>query len=113
MREIENNLNNVNFKGIPKTQVEETGKTDVAAQNAQEPREQINDLGKMPSASLGKSQVVPPSSVEGDIANFQENPNLVAVVDKAIDKYAKTHTPQETLDYMNQAYREFFTTTKE
>lgn len=115
MREIENNLNNVQFKGIQKPQTGENVPSEPSANAAFEPHKQIDDLSMLPEASLGKSQVPQRTlkrQIEADMKTFEKKPNLVAEVDKAIENYAKTHTEEETLQYIETAINEFFPTAK-
>jgi len=106
MREIENNLNNVNFKGIPQKPV--TEETPVKAETPVAPSEQkeIKDLKNMPAAELGKSQVAS-DSVETDLKFLQKHPKLVAELNDAIDKYAQTHSEEETLQMFEKMHQEF------
>ncbi len=105
MREIDNNnINSVNFKGIQKPVQEET----VSEIQPQQPKEtkKINDLSAMPTAFLGKSQVSP-DSIEGDMKFLEKNPALAKAITQAIDKYAQTHTEDETLQMIEKAHQEF------
>lgn len=52
MREIDNKLNSVNFKGIQKPSVEEVTTPEVAPASNAETKE-IKDLANMPAAALG------------------------------------------------------------
>ena len=106
MREIENNLNNVNFKGIPaKPYAEEAAqKADVSATPAEQ--KEINDLKNMPAAELGKSQVAS-DSVETDLKFMEKHPQLVAKLNDVLDDYAKTHTEEETLQMFEKMHQEF------
>ena len=106
MREIENNLNNVNFKGIQKPTPEETVVPAPTAP-AQE-QKQIDDLKNMPAATLGKSQVAASDSIENDMKVFVKHPDLTQKLNEVIDEYAKTHTEEETLKFMDTAIQEFF-----
>ena len=109
MREIDNKLNNsVKFNGIQKPQVGEEAVADLPANAAADSRRQIEDLKDMPEAALGKSQVAAPSSIADDMQKFQERPDLVAIVNEAVERYAQNHTEEETLEYLNSAYNEFF-----
>ena len=108
MREIENNLNNVNFKGIPQKPVAE--ETPVKADVPAVPTEQkeIKDLKNMPAAELGKSQVAS-DSVETDLKFLQKHPQLVAELNEAMDKYAQNHSEEETLQMFEKMHQEFAT----
>jgi hypothetical protein len=107
MREIENNLNNVNFKGIPKPVNEEAVQAPAPVAPAQE-KKQIDDLKNMPAESLGKSQVAVSDSIENDMKNFAKHPELAQKLNEVIDEYAENHTEEETLKYMDTAIQEFF-----
>ena len=101
MREIDNNnINSVNFQNIQKPIQEEA----VAVQPI-ETRE-INDLSGMPAASLGKTQVSS-DNIEGDMKFLEKNPALAKAITQAIDKYAQTHTEDETLQMIEKAHQEF------
>lgn len=106
MREIENNLNNVNFKGIPAKPVAEEAapKTEVSAAPAEQ--KEIKDLKNMPAAELGKSQIAS-DSVETDLKFMEKHPQLVAQLNDALDNYAKTHTEEETLQMFEKMHQEF------
>ena len=105
MREIDNNnINSVNFKGIQKP-LQEEPVVETAPQQPKETKE-INDLSAMPSASLGKSQVSS-DSIEGDMKFLEKNPALAKAITQAIDKYAETHTEDETLQMIEKAHQEF------
>ena len=106
MREIENNLNNVNFKGIPQKPITEDVKTDVPV--AQPEQKEINDLKNMPAAELGKSQVAS-DSVETDLKFLQKHPQLVAELNEAMDRYAQNHSEEETLQLFEKMHQEFAT----
>ena len=109
MREIENNLNNVNFKGIPMPAPEEAqpASTPAPAVPAQETK-QIDDLKNMPAESLGKSQVAVSDTIENDMKNFTKHPEVAQKVNEVIEEYAKTHSEEETLKFMDSAIHEFF-----
>lgn len=108
MREIENNLNNVNFKGIPQKPLPE--ETPVKAEASVAPTEQkeIKDLKNMPAAELGKSQVAS-DSVETDLKFLQKHPQLVAELNEAMDRYAQNHSEEETLQMFEKMHQEFAT----
>ena len=107
MREIENKLNSVNFKGIQKPAAEETVQVQPQAAPIPEQR-QIEDLKHMPAASLGKSQVAASDSIENDMKTFTKHPELAQKINEVIEEYAKTHTEEETLKFMDTAIQEFF-----
>lgn len=104
MREIDNNINSVNFKGIQKPVTEEvtTAETSAAASESKE----VKDLSAMPAATLGKSQVSS-DSLESDMKFLAKNPKLVEELNKAIDNYAQSHTEEETLQLMEKVHQEF------
>ena len=104
MREIDNNsMNNVNFKGIQKPSNEEVN-IDAQVQNSQSI--EINDLSKMPAASLGKSQISS-DSIENDMKFFEKNPLLARVLNDAVENYSKTHTGEETIQMIEKMHQEF------
>lgn len=109
MREINNNLNNINFKsGIqPKSQADENVVLQQQVLPAKEEKE-INDLSNMPAATLGKSQVEASDSIKTDMAVFTKHPELVQKLNEVIDEYSKNHTQEETLKFMDTAIQEFF-----
>lgn len=105
MREIDNNkISSVNFQNIQKP-VQEGAVPEVPSQQPKETKE-INDLSAMPAASLGKSQVSS-DSIEGDMKFLEKNPALASAITQAIDKYAETHTEDETLQMIEKAHQEF------
>ncbi len=104
MREIDNNkLNSVNFKGIQKpSEVQPAQEAPVPAQDTKE----IKDLANMPAASLGKSQVAS-DSLESDMKFLEKNPALAAELNKVIDKYAETHSEEDTMKMIEKVHQEF------
>lgn len=106
MREIENKLNSVNFKGIQKPTAEESANVQPQVAPVQE-QKQIEDLKNMPAASLGKSQVAASDSIENDMKIFSKHPELVKQLNDAIEEYAKNHTEEETLKFMDATIQEF------
>lgn len=106
MREIENNLNNVNFKGIPQKPVVEETPVKAEASVAPSEQKEIKDLKNMPAAELGRSQVAS-DSVESDMKFLQKHPQLVAELNEAMDNYAKTHSEEETLQMFEKMHQEF------
>ena len=108
MREIENNLNNVNFKGIQKPVSEETAQTPAPVPAPAQEAKQIDDLKNMPAESLGKSQVAVSDSIENDMKNFTKHPEVAQKLNEVIEEYAKTHSEEETLKFMDTAIQEFF-----
>ncbi len=104
MREIDNNKpNSVNFTSIPKiAQEEPVAETAAPVQETKE----LSDLSAMPAASLGKSQVTP-DSIEGDMKFLEKNPAVAKAIMQAVDKYAQTHTEEETLQMLEKAHQEF------
>lgn len=105
MREIDNNKPNstVNFQGIPKPAQEEP--IAEAQQTAHETKE-LNDLSAMPAASLGQSQVTS-DSIGSDMKFLEKNPAIANAIMQAVDKYAQTHTEDETLQMLEKAHQEF------
>ena len=104
MREIDNNINSVNFKGIQKPVTEEVTTAETAA--ASTDSKEVRDLSAMPAATLGKSQVSS-DSLESDMKFLAKNPKLVEELNNAIDNYAQTHTEEETLQMMEKVHQEF------
>lgn len=106
MREIENNLNNVNFKGIPSKPAAEDVTAKVEVSVAPTEQREIKDLKNMPAAELGKSQVAS-DSIETDLKFLQKHPHLVEELNNAIDRYAQNHSEEETLQMFEKMHREF------
>ena len=106
MREIENNLNNVNFKGIPQMPVTEEIPVKAEVPAAQTEQKEIKDLKNMPAAELGRSQVAS-DSVETDLKFLEKHPQLVAELNEAMDRYAQTHSEDETLQMFEKMHQEF------
>ena len=106
MREIDkNNINSVNFKGIQKASNDGNVTPEApAAQNSE--TKEIKDLSNMPAASLGKSQVAS-DSIDSDMKFFTKNPELVAELNAAIDKFAQNHTEEETVKMIEKMHQEF------
>ena len=104
MREIDhNNINSLNFKGLPKVANEATP---VQPESVSAETKEIKDLANMPAASLGKSQIAS-DSIDNDLKFLDKNPKLVAELNKAIDAYAETHTDEETLKMIEKMHQEF------
>ena len=104
MREIDNNINSVNFKSIQKPVTEEV--TTVETATTASDSKEVKDLSAMPAATLGKSQVSS-DSLESDMKFLAKNPKLVEELNNAIDNYAQTHTEEETLQLMEKVHQEF------
>lgn len=104
MREIDNNINNVNFKGIQKPAQPEAI-IETAPVNPAEAKE-IKDLANVPEASLGKSQVST-DSIENDMKFLEKNPELAMALNNAIDNYAKNHGEEDTLKMLEKMHQEF------
>lgn len=106
MREIENNLNNVNFKGIPAKPIADETISKPEVTIAPVEQKEIKDLKNMPAAELGKSQIAS-DSIETDLKFMEKHPELVAQLNDALDNYAKTHTEEETLQMLEKMHQEF------
>lgn len=106
MREIENNLNNVNFKAIPAKPIAEEIAPKAEVPVAPSEQKEIKDLKNMPAAQLGKSQVAS-DSVETDLKFLQKHPQLVAELNEAMDRYAQNHSEEETLQMFEKMHQEF------
>lgn len=105
MREIDNNLNNVNFKGISKRPInEEPTQPQPTPAPAQE--KEIKDLANMPAAFLGKSQIAS-DSTETDMQLFIKNPEKIEKVNDLFDAYAEKFGYDEAVRMLDE-----FTTTK-
>lgn len=104
MREIDNNKpSSVNFTSIQKpAQDEQVAEVTSPVQETKE----LNDLSAMPAASLGKSQVTS-DSIEGDMKFLEKNPAIAKAIMQVVDKYAQTHTEEETLQMLEKAHQEF------
>lgn len=106
MREIDNNLNNVNFTSIQRPMAEEAPKADATAAPVEQ--KEITDLKNVPAAELGKSQVAT-DSVETDMKFLEKHPQLVKELNEAVDNYAKNHSEEETLQMIENMHKEFAT----
>lgn len=104
MREIDNNINNVNFKGIQKPVQADIVSEETVAQPSKETKE-INDLANVPEATLGKSQISS-DSIESDMKFLEKNPKLAMVINSAIDNYAENHSEEETLKMIEKMHQE-------
>ncbi len=105
MREIDNkNINSVNFKGIQKASND--GSVTPEAQPAPVENAEVQDLSKMPAASIGKSQVAS-DSIENDMKFLEKNPKLAQAINEAIDNYAATHGEEDTLKMIEKMHQEF------
>lgn len=106
MREIDNNLNNVNFTSLQRPLKDETPKAETTAAPIEQ--KEIKDLKNMPAAELGKSQIAT-DSVESDMKFLEKHPKLVAELNNAVDNYAKNHTEAETIQMIDNMHKEFAT----
>ena len=104
MREIDNNINNVNFKGIQKPVQADIVSEETVAQPPKETKE-INDLANVPEATLGKSQISS-DSIESDMKFLEKNPKLAMAINSAIDNYAENHSEEETLKMIEKMHQE-------
>lgn len=101
MREIDNNRNSVNFKGIPQKPVpEETVQIPTPAETSQEKKE-INDLSKMPAAFLGKSQVAC-DSTEADMQFLMKNIDKVEKMNNYFDAYADKYGYEKAAQMLDE-----------
>ena len=94
MREIDNNINSVNFKGIQKPVQPETVQEETPVSPTES--KEIKDLAN-----------VPEDSIENDLKFLEKNPKLAQELNRAIDNYAKTHTEDETLKMNEKVHQEF------
>lgn len=106
MREIDNNLTNVNFKNIQPLQSAEDSTSKNETTPAPVEQKEIKDLKNMPAAELGKSQVAS-DSLETDLKFMEKHPELVKELNQAIDNYAQNHTEEETLKLLEKTHQEF------
>ena len=107
MREIDNNMSNLNFKGIQKADEVQSANISTPAETVSEVQtKEINDLSKLPSASIGKSQVNASDSIENDMKILAKKPELVQELNRIVDEYSKNHTEEETLKFMDSAIHE-------
>lgn len=107
MREIDNNnINGVNYKGIQKAAAE----TPALPENpvAQPETKEIKDLGSMPAATIGRSQISS-DSTESDMMFLLKNPNEVAQLNMIFDKYQKEHSYEEATQLIDAYKHEFMT----
>jgi hypothetical protein len=105
MREIDNNkMNSVNFKGIQKPVNDAQVPAETPA--VQQETKEIKDLANMPAASLGKSQVAS-DSLDSDMKFLEKKPELVEELNNVIDKYAETHSEEDTMKMIEKIHQEF------
>lgn len=107
MREIDNNLNNIKFRGVQKPEEKIQEETSVPTTAPVSEFKEITDLKNMPSAELGKSQVASADTTENDIKFLTKHPEVVANLNKIIDNYASSHTEEETLKFIDTTLQEF------
>jgi len=109
MREIDNNnINNVNFTGIRKPAADNTLPSEAPAAPVE--TKDINDLEKVPSASLGRS-LISADTLESDMQFLMKNPKEVALLNKVFDDYAQSHSYEEASKLL-EAYRHEFISKK-
>ncbi len=107
MREIDNNsINSLNFKGIQKASNDGVVNPENQSVSAEAETKEIKDLSNMPAATLGKSQIAS-DSIENDLKFLEKNPKLVQELSAAIDKYAATHSEDDTLKMIEKMHQEF------
>ena len=109
MREIDNNsINSLNFKGIQKTSNEGVVNSEIQSVPIEIEMKEIKDLANMPAASLGKSQIAS-DSIESDMKFLEKNPQLAQELTAAIDRYADSHSEEDTLKMIEKMHQEFVT----
>lgn len=106
MREIDNNVANVNFKSIQQVPAVDDNSSKNEPTAVPTEQKEIKDLKNMPAAELGKSQVAS-DSLETDLKFMEKHPELVKELNQAIDNYAKSHTEEETLKLLEKTHQEF------
>lgn len=108
MREIDNkNINGLNYTtGIQKTTSE--GSVMPEPPVVQQEEKEIKDLGKMPAATLGRSQISS-DSTENDMMFLLKNPQEVAQLNMIFDKYQKEHSYEEATQLIDAYKHEFLT----
>lgn len=106
MREIDNNVANVNFKNIQQIPAVDDNSSKNEPTAVPTEQKEIKDLKNMPAAELGKSQVAS-DSLETDLKFMEKHPELVKELNQAIDNYAKNHTEEETLKLLEKTHQEF------
>ena len=105
MREIDNNMNNVNFKGIGQRPIaEEPTQPQPTVVPAAE--KEIKDLANMPAAFLGKSQIAS-DSIDTDMQLFMKNPEKIENVNDLFDAYADKYGYEQAVQMLDE-----FTTSK-
>jgi len=93
----------------PNVPVKETKSTEPAAVPATEPVKEMTqkDLGNVPAASIGQSQVIAADSLENDLKLLLANPDLVQkaliVGEKAEEIYTKDGVADAHLKALNVA----------
>lgn len=105
MREIDNNLNNVNFKGVQRPLQEEKVQGETVSAVSKTELKEVTDLKNMPE--LGRTQVAGADTIEKDMKFFTKHPEVAKKINDVIDKYAQTHTEEETLKFIDTAMQEF------
>ena len=106
MREIDNNVANVNFKNVQPLPSADDSNSKHEPTAAPAEQKEIKDLKNMPAAELGKSQVAS-DSLETDLKFLEKHPQLVKELNTAIDNYAQNHSEEETLKLLEKTHQEF------
>lgn len=109
MREVNNDKPNsaLNFTGIPRSAQPQEEPNPAPAQVSPQGTQELKSLSAMPTAFLGQSQVTSADSIGRDMKFLEKNPAVAAAIMQAVDDYAKTHTAEETLLFMEKAHQEF------
>ena len=106
MREIDNNMNSLGFKGTPANPT--SGSEPVVSQgqtpNQQGAAPEINDLKNMPVP--GQSQVQP-DNVDADMALLLKNFGQITQLNLIFDEFLKNHTYEEATQLLEAYKKEF------
>jgi hypothetical protein len=105
MREIDKNMNSLNFKGVQKPFAEEPVVSQPQPAPSTEVSEnQINDLKNMPAP--GQSQINK-DNIDNDMNILLKNPDQVAQLNMIFDKFQENHTYEESAQLMDAYKQEF------
>ena len=108
MREVNNDKPNspYSFTEIQKPVQAQEESPAVQTPATPQKTENLKDLSAMPAATLGQSQVTSADSIGRDMKFLEKNPAVAAAIMQAVDNYAKTHTEEETLLFLEKAHQE-------
>ena len=105
MREIDKNMNSLNFKGVQKPAADEPVVSQPQAQPISEISDkEINDLKNMPA--LGQSQIQK-DNLDKDMEFLLKHPEQASQLNMSFEKFLENHTYEEATQLVDAYKHEF------